>query len=144
MPLTLGLRAQAMKLKFAAPDTGGPFHPAGALVLRNFHGFSKALQPDASQADSLQRPSGGVRGLLYCPVLRQGQAVRRRAGHAGRASCRTAFGDSGFKEAKPDWRVQLCAGALSGLRLGPGRAARCAGAALPATARRPGIRPAKS
>jgi DNA-directed RNA polymerase subunit RPC12/RpoP len=106
MPLTLGLRAQAMKLKFASPDMEGRFIPPA----RSFSEIFTAFQKRFSQA--LPKPLlycahlGESMGLLYSPFYAKGMLYDAVL-DASVGKLPEGFPGNGFKGEKPAWRVNF-------------------------------------
>jgi DNA-directed RNA polymerase subunit RPC12/RpoP len=73
MPLTLGLRAQTMKLKFAAPDMEGRFIPPARSFSEIFGAFQKRFSLALPKPLLYCAHLGESIGLLYSPFYAKGQ-----------------------------------------------------------------------
>ncbi len=105
-PLTLGLRPQAMKFKFAAPDMEGSFIPPARSFSEAFAAFQKRFSQAFSAPLIHCAHLGESVGLLYSPFYAAGRlydAVLDQP--VGRLPEELA--KSRLKETKPSWRVQF-------------------------------------
>lgn len=106
MPMTLGLRPQAMKLKFVSPDLAGRFIPAEHSFSDTFTVFQKRFSQKLPKPILYSAHLGESVGLLYAPVYARDQfydAVLEQP----LDKCTHNFADDGFKDKKPDWRVHF-------------------------------------
>lgn len=73
IPRTLGLRAQAMKLKFAAPEMEGHFIPPSTSFAETFRGFQKRLSQGLPKPILSCAHIGESMGILYSPFYTNGK-----------------------------------------------------------------------
>ncbi|MCU0560248.1 MAG: hypothetical protein MUD16_08645 [Desulfobacterales bacterium] len=68
LPPSLGLRAQAMKLRFAAPDMEGRFLPPSASFTQTFAAFQQRFGRGRGSGAIASAHLGDAIGLLYSPL----------------------------------------------------------------------------
>ena len=106
MPITLGLRAQAMKLKFAAPDMEGSFIPPARPFSEIFTEFQKRFSQALPKPLLYCAHLGESMGMLYAPFYANGKLYDALLDKpVGNLPAKLSGG--GFKESKPTWRVQF-------------------------------------
>jgi hypothetical protein len=106
LPLSLGLRAQALKLRFASPEMEGRFIPPDHSFSEVFSSFQKRF------SKSLPKPLLGCAhlgesvGMIYSPFYLNGRVVDavldEPVGHPP-----AILTDNRVKGLKPSWRVQF-------------------------------------
>ncbi len=106
IPRTLGLRAQAMKLKFAAPDMEGHFIPPSTSLAETFRAFQRRFSQSLPKPILSSAHIGESMGILYAPFY-----VRDKLYDAVLdqpvAELRDGFPLDGYKGAKPDWKAHF-------------------------------------
>ncbi len=106
MPLTLGLRAQTMKLKFAAPDMEGRFIPPVHSFSEIFNVFQKRFSLTLPKPLLYCAHVGESVGLLYAPFYTKGRLYDAVLDTPVGKVPEGFPGDAGKGE-KPDWRVNF-------------------------------------
>jgi DNA-directed RNA polymerase subunit RPC12/RpoP len=106
LPLTLGLRAQAMKLKFAAPDMDGHFIPPSTSFAETFRGFHRRFSRGASKPIICSAHIGESMAMLYSPFYVEGKLYDAVLDQPI-ATVGDGFPHEGYKGAKPDWRAHF-------------------------------------
>jgi DNA-directed RNA polymerase subunit RPC12/RpoP len=108
MPMSLGLRAQAMKLRFVSPDLGGRFIPPVRSSAETFALFQRRFSQSLRKPILYWAHLGESMGLLYSPFC-----VKDKLYDAvldtpvGRIP--SSLTDGNFKYEKPDWKVGFVA-----------------------------------
>ncbi len=106
VPMTLGLRPQALKLKFVAPDMTGRFIRPVATVEETLAAFDRRIARNGPQSVLAGAHLGESVSLLYSPFSiknRLYDAVLDTA--VGKVPAELAEG--GLKAGGPDWRVRF-------------------------------------
>jgi len=104
IPRTLGLRAQAMKLKFATPDMEGHFIPPSTSFADTFKTFQKRFNQSLPKPILYSAHIGESMGILYSPFY-----INRKLFDAVLdqpvAELNDGFALDRCKGAKPDWKA---------------------------------------
>jgi DNA-directed RNA polymerase subunit RPC12/RpoP len=106
MPATLGLRPQAMKLKFVSPELAGRFIPPTHSFSEAFADFQKRFCQSVAKPILYSAHLGESMGLLYSPFYARDRLYDAVL-DAPLGKLPESFADKGFKEEKPDWRVNF-------------------------------------
>lgn len=104
LPLTLGLRAQAMRLKFAAPDMQGRFIPPTHSFSEVFKTFQKRFSQTLPKPLLCCAHLGESVGLLYSPFYAKGRLYDAVL-DASVGKVPEGFPGGSEKGLKPEWRV---------------------------------------
>lgn len=106
IPATLGLRAQALKLKFASPDLTGRFIAPTHSFSETFTAFQKRFSQGLPKPVLYSAHLGESMGLLYSPFYAQDKlydaVLEAPIGHLPRS-----FTDHSLKPEKPGWKVRF-------------------------------------
>jgi len=108
LPATLGLRAQALKLKFLSQDQSGRFISPTHSFSETFSAFQARFSQTLPKPILYSAHLGESMGLLYSPFYARDRlydAVLDRP--IGNAMPLGNFFETGFKDEKPDWRVRF-------------------------------------
>lgn len=103
LPATLGLRAQAMKLKFVSPDMEGRFVPPVHSFAETFTAFQQRFGQALPSSVLYRAHLGESLGLLYSPFY----AKDRLYDAVLDAPIGKAPPGNGFKGEKPGWKVNF-------------------------------------
>jgi len=108
MPSTLGLRAQAMKLKFLSQDLAGRFVAPTHSFSETFTAFQTRFSQTLPKPILYSAHLGESMGLLYSPFYAKGRLYDAVLDTPlGSAIAPGAFSDKGFKDEKPDWHLNF-------------------------------------
>lgn len=106
VPMTLGLRPQALKLKFVAPDMAGRFIRPAASFEETLAVFDRRIARSGPQSPLASAHLGESVSLLYSPFsikTRLYDAVL----DAAVGEVPNELADGGLKAGAPDWRVRF-------------------------------------
>ena len=106
IPTTLGLRAQAMKLKFVSPDLPGRFIPTTHSFSETFTAFQKRFSQTLPKPILYWAHLGESMGLIYSPFYATDRLYDAVL-DSPLAKRSHDMADSGFKDEKLDWRVRF-------------------------------------
>jgi DNA-directed RNA polymerase subunit RPC12/RpoP len=106
IPLTLGLRAQALKLKFVTPDMPGCFIPPTHSFSDTFTAFQKRFSQFLSKPVLHRAHLGECMGLLYSPFYAEGKLYDAVL-DTPLGKLPETFSANGSKAEKPSWRVNF-------------------------------------
>jgi hypothetical protein len=107
IPTTLGIRAQAMKLKFVSPDLAGRFIPPTHSFSETFAVFQKRLNQTLPKPILYSAHLGESMGLLYSPFYAKDRIYDAVLDTPLGGRFSRSFADSGCRGEKPDWRVNF-------------------------------------
>jgi DNA-directed RNA polymerase subunit RPC12/RpoP len=106
MPKTLGLRAQAMKLRFVSPDLTGRFVAPQHSFSETFRAFQQRASRTLPKPILYSAHLGESMALLFAPVYARDRLYDAVLDQPLAASA-VAPGDNTIKDARPDWRVRF-------------------------------------
>lgn len=106
MPKTLGLRAQAMKLRFVSPDLTGRFVTPQHSFSETFRAFQQRASRTLPKPILYSAHLGESMALLFAPVYARDRLYDAVLDQP-LAESAVAPGDNGIKDARPDWRVRF-------------------------------------
>jgi DNA-directed RNA polymerase subunit RPC12/RpoP len=104
VPRTLGLRAQAMKLKFAAPDMDGHFIPPSTSFAETFREFQNRFGQSLPKPILCSAHLGESMGILYSPFYVKDKLYDALLDQPV-AGLNAGFPHGSSQRAKPDWKV---------------------------------------
>jgi len=110
VPATLGLRAQALKLKFLSPDQPGRFISPSHSFSETFTAFQTRFSQTLPKPILYSAHLGESMGLLYSPFYAKDRlydAVLDRPVDNGNGIPLESFPEIELKDEKTDWRVNF-------------------------------------
>jgi hypothetical protein len=108
IPRTLGLRAQAMKLKFAAPEMEGHFITPATSFAETFKTFQRRFNQGLPKPILCSAHLGESMGMLYSPFYAQ-ERLYDAVLDQPTAAPSDGFSPDGSQGAKLDWKAQFMA-----------------------------------
>jgi DNA-directed RNA polymerase subunit RPC12/RpoP len=109
VPQTLGVRAQAMKLRFATSECPGGFLPPNASFAATFKDVQRRFSRMLDTPALCQAHLGESVGLLYAPYYVAGGRLYDAVLDAPVAPLPRAIAPESFKGGKPDWKPSFIA-----------------------------------
>jgi DNA-directed RNA polymerase subunit RPC12/RpoP len=107
-PITLGLRAQAMRLKFVAPDMEGHFIPPSTSFTETFKSLHKRFSQGLPRPIICSAHIGESMAMLYSPYYVQDKLYDAVLDQVA-ATVGNGFPHETYKGAKPDWTAHFMA-----------------------------------
>jgi DNA-directed RNA polymerase subunit RPC12/RpoP len=106
---TLGVRAQAMKLKFAAPESAGSFVPPGVSFAAMVKGVQQRFGRGLTRSILCQAHLGESVGLIYAPFYVARGRLHDAVLEAPVGTPADAAASEGLKGGRQEWKVSFVA-----------------------------------